>query len=957
MKTKLITSLIVLGITFGLPAKATQTVTVGATGTYPSISAAITGIGTITEPFLIELLADYAQTTDEVTVIAGANATNTVTIRPQVGVASLTVAGSAGYVWRMNGCQYVTIDGRAGGEGAVVLTLRADTTVAAPPTITTLNTALKKSIALQITNSSSNNVIQYVNFRAATNESFWNGQPTVAPTMGTITLGAGSTNITIDHCDIGPLHAYTGTPSVAIVSLGTLATPNSGIVISNNNIYDYFARDLNKCQTVPGMGVGVLIYDYNSNCTVSGNSFYQTLARSLYANQANAKTAAIAIQNVSGSGFIVKDNYIGGSQSQCGGSVYSNTIGNNTSFNAIHIGASNTGTSAVYGNTIKNLYIYAHSPIAQIYQSAGIYIGGGNVMVGVKEDGTTASANIIGDQSAAAVGQTSAAITFTGSSTNAAFSAILFNSLAGANVKISNNKIAGICVKAYATSRTSSFIGINILGTGASTTLIDNNEIGNNDIAVAPTSMSIQNYQGRGCFGIYMNSAGAATSVMTISNNKINNMYKPTEAIVTTNQTYVNGIWFNASAIAFPVTINNNEIRDLVFSCNRINDTQYYWSSGITFGGIAAGSVIKNNTIYNIEGQAANSSSVIGINLLPTANATTIDVYNNTIYNLSSDKTRKMSQYATGLTGIFCNNYNGAAISPTINVYNNMIRLGYNRAGSDLATISTIVGIRDSINTTGAAKANYYHNTIYIGGNNVVATDTVPTFGMSFATSATNAVVRNVKNNLIVNARSNETTGSGHYAIATGSANALTNFTATNNNYAVTGTGGVLGRFTDKTNAATLSAVQGYTGDANSKNVNPVFVNATGTVANLHLDPTNYPTNSYLNAGTPIEVITTDIDNDSRGGVPTMGADEFTGPGTLISNVINSEIKMYSRNQDLIILGATKGDIISIFNMNGQRVHRSISNANVYSTQLSKGIYIVNIISVKGTINQKTTVK
>jgi hypothetical protein len=93
-----------------------------------------------------------------------------------------------------------------------------------------------------------------------------------------------------------------------------------------------------------------------------------------------------------------------------------------------------------------------------------------------------------------------------------------------------------------------------------------------------------------------------------------------------------------------------------------------------------------------------------------------------------------------------------------------------------------------------------------------------------------------------------------------------------------------------------------------------------------------------------------------RGG-GLFGADEFTGPGTLISNVINSEIKIYSRNQDLIILGATKGDIISIFNMNGQRVHRSIANANVYSTQLSKGIYIVNIISVKGTINQKTTVK
>ena len=953
MKTKLFTLLVALGLTLSFNAKA-GTVSVGATGTYTSITAAITAVSPISEPLIIELTSDYSQTTDDITAVTGASATNTVTIRPQTGVATLTVAGSGTYVWRMNGCQYVTIDGRAGGTGPTILTLRADTVVG-----NSLTTALKKSIALQITNNSSNNVIQYVNLKAATNEGFWNSQPATAPTMGTITLGAGSTNITIDHCDVGPLQAYTGTPTVSIVSLGTITSPNSGIVISNNNIYDYFARDLNKCQTVPGMGVGVLIYDYNSNCTVSGNSFYQTLARSVFANQANAKTASIAIQNASGSGFIVKNNYIGGSQPLCGGTVYSNTIGNNTSFNGIHIGASNTGTSAVYGNTIKNLYIYAHSPIAQVYQSAGIYIAGGNVLVGIKEDGTTASPNIIGDQSAAAVGTSNASITFTGSSTNAAFSAILFNSLAGANVKISNNKIAGICVKAYATSRTASFIGINILGTAASTCLIDKNEIGNNDTNVSPTSMSIQNYQGRGCFGIYMNTSGATTSVMTISNNKINNMYKPTEAIVTTNQTYVNGIWFNASAIAFPVTINNNEIRDLVFSSNRINDTQYYWSSGITFGGIAAGSVISNNKIYNIEGQGAYSTSVIGINLLPTANATTIDVYNNLIYNLSSDKTRKLSQFATGLTGIFTNNYGSTTITPTLNVYNNMIRLGYNRAGNELSTISTIVGVRDSMVSTGAAKANYYNNTIYIGGTNVVASDTVPTFGMCFATSATNAVTRILENNLIVNARSNASTClSKHYAIATGSANALTAYTFNYNDYAVTGTDGVLGRFTNKTDAVTMLDVQGYTGDANSLNVSPVFLNATSPSADLHLDLSNLA-NSVLQVGLVISTpaISTDIDGDLRGTKTTLGADEWnTSPVTNLKNSNETSVKLYSESGNLTISNINQGDIVNIFNVNGQKIQKEMAISNVFTTKLNKGIYVISITSAKGTVNQKALI-
>jgi len=926
------------------------TVTVGATGTYPSIAAAITGIalnGPITEPLSILLTPDYAQLADSIQAIAGASITNTVTISPQ---AILTVAGNGGFVLKMNGCQYVTVDGRIGGTGLPAITLRADTLTGVSTT-----TALKKSVALQITNSS-NNTIQYVNFKAATNESFWNGQPTAAPTIGTITLAAGSTNITIDHCDIGPLHPYSGTPTVSIVSLGTAIAPNSGIVISNNNIYDYFARDMNKCTTIAGSGVGILIYNYSSNCTISGNSFYQTLPRTAFANNNGAKTAAIAIQNTSGSSFIVKNNYIGGSQTLCGGTPYTNTIGNNTGFNGIYVAAANTGQSAVYGNIIRNIYLVASSPIANVYQSAAIAISG-LVNVGVMENGTTAAGNVIGDQSSTAVGTTNASIIFTGSGTTCAFSGILFNSLAGSNVNISNNKIAGISINLNTTAKTASFVGINITGTTASTCLIDHNEIGNNAVGVTdPTLMSIQNYQGGKCYGIYMNTAGDPTSTLTISNNKINNMYKALDTFTPANQTYVNGIWFNANVIAFPVTITNNEIRDLVFSTNRVSDTQYYWSSGITFGGTGAGSVIKNNTIYNIAGQGGYSTSVIGINLLPTSSATTMDVYSNLIYNLSSDRTRKLGQYATGLTGIFVNTYSTAAtaMAPTLNIYNNMIRLGYNRAGNELQTISTLVGIRDSMLTTGAAKANYYYNTIYIGGTQVAATDTVPTFGMSFATSAMNATVRNVKNNLIVNARSNASTGSNHYAIGTLSTNALTAFTASNNEYAVSGTGGVLGHFAN-TDATTLPAVQGYTGDANSLNMIPAFMAATSASPNLHLDQ-SVSTNSSLAAGITITSITTDYDTDIRTGTPTMGADEYTGRATKITNPTCSTVSAYARDKNLMVIGIVPGDVITVYTLSGQRQVERIATSDLFSASLSTGVYIVHIKTAGGTVNIKTII-
>ena len=60
------------------------------------------------------------------------------------------------------------------------------------------------------------------------------------------------------------------------------------------------------------------------------------------------------------------------------------------------------------GQQLKNIYLFAHSPIAQAYKSAGISVNGGNVLVGVREDGTTASGNIIGDLSPTAVGTNNA---------------------------------------------------------------------------------------------------------------------------------------------------------------------------------------------------------------------------------------------------------------------------------------------------------------------------------------------------------------------------------------------------------------------------------------------------------------------------------------------------------------------------------------------------------------------
>lgn len=943
MKTKIFTFLLAVIFFTAFQTKAI-TISVGASGTYPSISAAIAGVGTINEPLIIELTTDYAQTSDVISAIAGADATNTVTIRPQ-GI--LTITGNNGYVWKMDGCQYVTIDGRINGTGAPALTLVADTTT------------IDKPAALLITNATFNSV-NYLNLKGATltNAGAFVSQPTVAPTIGVITISSGVTNLQIDHCNVGPLERIKGTPTVSIFAQGTASAPSSNIMISNCNIYDFNARDMNKCTSTPGSGVGVLILDYTSNCIVSGNSFYQTYHRRVFANNNNARTCAIAIQNTNGSGYRINDNYIGGSEPLCAGDYYTDSITNNTAFNAIYTYVSNSGTTAIYGNTIKNIALLAHSPIAQVYQSSMITVNGGSVLVGIKEDGITPAGNIIGDISDSKVG-TNASIRFVGTNNNATFTGIAYISITGADVKIANNVIAGVTIdffNNYTTERTVFFTGINILGTAASNILIQNNQIGNNAVGVAPTAMSIQNYRGRNNYGIYANTALPATTTLTITDNKINNMYKSVNG---TNQTYVNGIWINTAVLCL-VTITNNEIRDLVFSAGRFNDTPLNWSSGITLGAQGSGSVISGNTIANITGVGSESKNISGITLVTTTGTPTVKVFNNQIYNISSNVTRKLGQYGAGCVGILT--HATGALTPTFNVYNNMIRLGYDRSGNADALATGYIGIRDTVmSTSSSAKANYYGNTIYIGGSNVALSDSIASMGMCFATGA--SITREVKNNLIVNARSNtggsgapaskviralNTGGVGHYAIGTGgSTTGLTNFTSNNNAYVANGTGGVYGRFTSKAEAADLAAIQSYTGgDLQSVvNVSPIFINANGATPDLHLNQTNYNANEDLKYAAVLPApFNVDFDGNPRHGTnPTIGANEYTGLVTALDKKVNSTLRVSVNGNDITMYNTKAGNTISVYNLGGQNVKQLLSNEGTTSFNMQRGVYLIKV--------------
>ncbi len=409
-----------------------------------------------------------------------------------------------------------------------------------------------------------------------------------------------------------------------------------------------------------------------------------------------------------------------------------------------------------------------------------------------------------------------------------------------------------------------------------------------------------------------------------------------------------------------PVAITGNEIRDMVFTNGRVNDTPINWGGAI-FCGAQNNSTISGNSIYNISGLDAASTNVIGIQLNPTISTANMNVFSNQIYNLSSNVTRKLGQYGTGCNGILVSGA-GGGLQPTLNVYNNMIRLGYDRSGNADMLATNYIGIRDTLIASDLCKVNYIGNTIYIGGSNVALSDSISSMGICIATSSTVNPTRTVKNNLIVNARSNTTgsgapaykikngvnaSGVGHYAIGTGgSATGLINFTSNNNNYVANGVGGVLGRFTSKAEAADLAAIQSFTGgDANSINVTPVFVNETGATPNLHLNQSNYNANEGLKFAAVLTApFNVDFDGNPRHDKnPTIGANEYTGFVTALNPNAKSVLIISVKGDEITIHNSSFGNVISVYNVNGQNVKLLLSNEGITSFKMQSGVYIIKV--------------
>ncbi len=177
----------------------------------------------------------------------------------------------------------------------------------------------------------------------------------------------------------------------------------------------------------------------------------------------------------------------------------------------------------------------------------------------------------------------------------------------------------------------------------------------------------------------------------------------------------------------------------------------------------------------------------------------------------------------------------------------------------------------------GTGVLNVYHNSVHVTGATLTGASQ-PNIAMAI-NGVTPTV--NMRNNIFICTGNNGFNGNTGIGLAyTSTLGNYANLTSSNNDVFVSGTSSSVGRvgsLAAGTQQTTLANWQTETGkDLNSVSINPTFVSAT----DLHLVANS---NAGLeNAGTPLPLVTTDIDCGTRNSTaPDMGADEVCTNATL----------------------------------------------------------------------------
>jgi len=786
---------------------------------YSTLKAAFDAInaGTHQGTITIAVNASTTETSSAVLYASGTGSSSYTSINIYPTITGLTISGNLGSpLIDLDGADNVTIDGRVNATGSSINLVIINT-----------NTSGNSTSAIRFINNATNNTMKYCKAQGSNTGS--NGAILIFST--TATGSSGNNSNIIDHNEI--TCAGNNRPLNVIYSKGSSTASNISNTISNNNIYNFLNPNNSSCGIL--LAEAVDTKGYNSDWTITGNSFYETTTfqpsggsyNIIYINTRDNGTSY-------GDNFTISYNYIGGSGPGCTGTFTKSSSSNYFWGIQLHVGTTNV--SNIQGNTISNIN-YSNTGGPDWW---GIYIDNGAVNMG------TTAPNYIG------AGSTGGSITYICGGDNARFLAV---HLQGDGIcHIQNNVISAITVDNTNSAYSTSFWGIHQQAR-TNTNVISNNTIGSATTAnsIRALSASTGNNYPQMVIG-YSGDGNGGT--MTVSNNTIANLTNGTTNTTVGTKGKVYGIWAFAGGT---YTISGNSVHDLTIANANTqtgpipSDQNISLSAGgILFSGTGNVShTISGNTVYNISNTYSSfAGTVAGVYFFGSSTVSSVD--KNLIYGIVAN------------TGSGSANAYGIKIGGGVATYsNNIITLAGNNT-------TNIYGIYEP--GTSGTTSNIYFNTVYLNGS--------PESGSlnSYCLySDLYSSIRNFRNNIFVNARTNNGASGKHFA-AYLAFDGNSSLTMDYNDYLASGSGGMLGYHKSGTynpayDISNLSAWKTSTAqDAHSKNADPVFtVRAPGTTAADYL-----PTASSL-LGVTGTNITTDYDGgDARSAtLPAMGAFEY----------------------------------------------------------------------------------
>jgi len=617
------------------------TKTIGATGNYSTITAALADLNSsgLEGPVLLELQSSYVSTAETFPLpfkqFVNSSPTNTVTIRPASDALDLTISTTQGIPLNLNGTDYLIVDGRPAGTGT-----SSQLTIVAAST----------SNAIMFSEDATNNIIRYCEIK---------GSPTTLINFATTSLVTGNDNNIIEYCNIHG--AGTNLPTTLIYSSGTLGKENSGNVIRNNSIYDFF--------NAFSATYGINVYSNSIGWTLNNNSFYQTAPR-VY-GMANIHRA---IKVNTGNGYTISGNIIGGSNNTGGGTAWMLNGTVNTSFYGIELGLSTGVASVIQDNTIKN--ISTKSAGTSGFGFVGILVTSGDANIGAVDH-----PNIIGDNATASIKIDQI------SNSSAIISGVASSSTGMIN--IDNNKIGSIVINSSeATKQWANFYGIYLFNNGTYT--VTNNTIGHETTANSISDETEYSSTGAAkMYGIYSTTTGA----IGVVHNLIANINYAGTGIAAV----MNGIRLDSGN----KTVNGNTVSNLITGSANTGTGSSTGLIGISVAGGTNPSAVNKNVISGLKSTAASAKvGITGLYYGGSFVSTASIINGNKVTGLDA-----ASSDIAIFNGIFV--FFGKS-----DFVNNMILLGNN-----ISAGHTINGIYEA-----SGQNNFYNNSVYISGNDVSGT-------------------------------------------------------------------------------------------------------------------------------------------------------------------------------------------------------------------------------------------